>query len=65
MVHELHMSFKRVKFRPTCINLKTINDSRSLFAFKFLKDFSPDILILNDDDESSLNRSIKTHYSWE
>ena len=57
------MSYKRVKSRPTNINLKKINNIRSLFAVKYLKEVSTETLMINV-GESSLNREIKSNYSW-
>ena len=63
MKTQLNLRFKRFKWRPTNINLKKIDHIRSLFAVKFLKDASTRKLTINI-DESSLNREIKTRYSW-
>ena len=57
------MSYKRVKSRPIKINLKKINNIRSLFTVKYLKEVSTETLMINE-DESSLNREIKSNYSW-
>ena len=61
MKTQINMSFKRVKFSPTNIDLKKINCVRSLFVVKYLKENSADTLIINI-DESSFNREVKTRY---
>ena len=63
MKTDLNMSYKRVKSSPTNINLKKINNIRSLFAVKYLKEVSTETLMINV-DEFSLNREIKSNYSW-
>ena len=63
MKADMNMSYKRVKSRPININLKKINNIRSLFAVKYLKEISTNTLMINV-DESSLNRDIKSNYSW-
>ena len=63
MKTQLNMSFKRVKSRPTNIDLNRINNVRSLFAVKFLKEIKENTLMINI-DESSFNREVKTQYSW-
>ena len=60
---DLNMSYKRVKSRPINFNLKKINNIKSLFAVKYLKEVSTETLMINV-DESSLNREIKSNYSW-
>ena len=62
MKRKLQLSFKRVKSRPTSINLHKINRIRSLFAVKLAKEISTDTLLINI-DESSINRDVKTNYS--
>ena len=47
MKADLNMSYKRVNSRPTNINLKTINNIRSLFAVKYLKEVSTETLMIN------------------
>ena len=64
MKADLNMSYKRVKSRPTNINLKKINNIRLLFAVKYLKEVSTETLMINV-DESSLNKEIKSNYSWD
>ena len=63
MKRRLQLSFKRVKLRSTNINLQKINRIRSLFAVKLSKEISTDTLLINI-DESSINRDVKTNYSW-
>ena len=63
MKTDLNMSYKIVKSSPTNINLKKINNIRSLFAVKYLKEVSTETLMINV-DEFSLNREIKSNYSW-
>ena len=63
MKADLDMSYESVKSRPKNINLKKISNIRSLFAVKYLKDVSTKTLMINV-DESSLNREIKSNYSW-
>ena len=64
MKRKLQLSFKRVKSRPANINLQKINRIRSLFAVKLTKEISTDTLLINI-DESSINRDVKTNYSWD
>ena len=63
MKTQMNMTFKRVKSRPTSIDLQKINNVRSLFAIKYLKETNEKTLTINI-DESSLNKEIKTKYSW-
>ena len=63
MKSEANLSFKQVKPRPNNIDLDGIKYIRLLFWIEFLKQISPDTLIINV-DESSINRHIKVNYSW-
>ena len=63
MKRKLQLSFKRVKSRPANINIQKINKIRSLFAIKLTKEISTDTLLINI-DEHSINRDVKTNYSW-
>ena len=47
MKTNLNMSYRRVKSKPTNINLKKISNTRSLFTVKYLKEVSTETLILN------------------
>ena len=47
MKTQMNMTFKRVKSRPTCIDLQKINNFRSLFAIKYLKETNGNTLTLN------------------
>ena len=63
MKNQMKMSFKRVKSRPTSVNLNKIKLIRSLFAVKLSKEIIVKTLLINV-DESSINRFVKTNYSW-
>ena len=63
MKNHINLSFKRVKSRPRNINLDKIFSIRNLFAIKFSKIISKETLLINI-DESSINRNIKSNYSW-
>ena len=47
MKTQMNMSFKRVKSRPTCIDLQKINNFRLLFAIKYLKETNGNTLTIN------------------
>ena len=47
MKTNLNMSYRRVKLKPTNINLKKISNTRSLFTVKYLIEVSTETLILN------------------
>ena len=63
MKTKMKMSFKRVKSRPTNVNLEKIDKIRSLFAVKLSKEITSNTLLINI-DETSINRFVKTNYSW-
>ena len=63
MKTHMRMSFKRVKSRPNNVNLLKIGSIRRLYAVKLSKSISRKSLLINI-DESSINRSVKTLYSW-
>ena len=63
MKTELNLSYKRVHPRPNSICLNRIKAIRQLFIVKSLQEVSIDYLIINI-DETSINRHIKTNYSW-
>ena len=58
-----NLSYKRVKTRPSNIEMNMIKLIRKLFALKFAKIVSSKVLVVNI-DESSINRGIMTNYSW-
>ena len=60
---DLNMSFKRVMPRPNSIDLNRVKVVRQKFVEKFLQEVTIKSLIINI-DESSINRHIKTNYSW-
>ena len=63
MKNDANLSFKRVKSRPNSIDLNRINSIRNLFSIKFAKIVTEKTLIINI-DESSINRNVKSVYSW-
>ena len=63
MKNQMKMSFKRVKSRPTSVNLNKIKLIKSLFVVKLSKEITMKTLLINV-DESSINRFVKTNYSW-
>ena len=63
LIFDLNMSYKRVKPRPNNIYLNRVKAVRKLFVINFLQDVTIKSLIINK-DESSINRHIKTNYSW-
>ena len=58
-----NLSFKKVKSRPSNIDFNKIKFIRKLFALKFAKIVSSQVLVVNI-DESSINRGIMSNYSW-
>ena len=63
MANFTDFTFKRVKSRPCSINLEKVQNCRKLFAIKFAQEITTKSLIINI-DESCINKSIKTSYSW-
>ena len=63
MKNQKKMSFKRVKSRSTSVNLNKIKLIRSLFAVKLSKEITVKTLLIHI-DESSINKFVKTNYSW-
>ena len=63
MKDRMNMSYKRVKSRPSNINIKKIDKIRSLFAVKLSKEITFNSLLINI-NESSINRFVKSNYSW-
>ena len=63
MKNKANLSFKRVKSRPNSIDMDRIKSIRSLFSIKFAKIVTWKTLLINV-DESSINRKVKTSYSW-
>ena len=63
MKNKANLSFKRVKSRPNSIDMDRIKSIRSLFSIKFAKIVTWKTLLINV-DESSINRIVKTSYSW-
>ena len=63
MKNHINLSFKRVKSRPSNINLDKIFSIRNLFTIKFSRIISKVTLLINI-DESSINRNIKSNCSW-
>ena len=62
MKNHINLSFKRVKLRPSNINLDKIFSIRNLFTFKISKTISKETLLINI-DESFINRNIKSNCS--
>ena len=60
---ELNLTYKRVKPRPNNVDFNKINASRKLFVIKFSKLIKIYSLVINI-DEVSINRHIKSNYSW-
>ena len=60
---ELNCSFKKVKPRPSCINMDKICAVRQLFAVRFWQQITSNTLVVNI-DETSINRHIKSNFSW-
>ena len=60
---ELNLTYKRVKTRPNNVDFNKINASRQLFAIKISKLIKISSLVINI-DETSINRHIKSSYSW-
>ena len=63
MKNDVNLSFKRVKSRPNSIDLNRINSIRNLFSINFAKIVTEKTLLINI-DESSINRNVKSVYSW-
>ena len=63
MKTQANLSFKRVKPRPSNIDMNRIKLIRKLFALKFAKIITNEMLVINI-DESSINRWITANYSW-
>ena len=59
-----NLSYKRIKSRPSNIEMNWIKLIRKLFVLKFAKMVSSEVLVVNI-EESSINRGIMTNYSWE
>ena len=59
----MKLSYKRVKSRPNGVDIDRINTIRSLFSVKLAKFINSQALLINI-DESSINRNVKSHYSW-
>ena len=60
---DLKLTFKRVKSRPNNVNLLKIDSIRRLYSIKLSKSISDKTLLINI-DESSINRGVKSLYSW-
>ena len=63
MKSHMKLSYKRVKSRPNGVDIDRINTIRSLFSVKLAKFINSQTLLINI-DESSINRNVKSHYSW-
>ena len=63
MKTQVNLSFKDVKPRPSNIDMNRIKLIRKLFALKFAKIITNEMLVINI-DESSINRGITANYSW-
>ena len=63
MKEDIKLSYKKIKSRPYNINFKKVRLARILFSIKFTQIITNNTLLLNI-DESSINRNLKTHYSW-
>ena len=63
MKFQMKLNYKRVKSRPKGVDMERINSIRNLFAIKFANFISKETLLINT-DESSINRDVKSNYSW-
>ena len=63
MKEDIKLSYKKIKSRPYNINFEKVRLTRILFSIKFTQIITNNTLLLNI-DESSINRNLKTHYSW-
>ena len=63
MKNDANLSFKRVKSRPNSIDLNRINSIRNLFSINFAKIVTEKTLLINI-DKLSINRNVKSVYSW-
>ena len=61
--YNLHMSFKHIKSRPNSIDLNRVKAIKQLYIVKLWQEITVDTLIVNI-DESSINCSIMSNYSW-
>ena len=60
---ELNCRFKKVKPRPSSINMDKIRAVRQLFAVRFWQQITSNTLVVSI-DEMSINRHIKSNFSW-
>ena len=60
---ELKCSFKKIKSRPSSIDMSKVCALRQLFAIRFWQEILSNSLIVNI-DEKSINRYIKWNYFW-
>ena len=60
---ELNYSYKRIKSRPNNVDMKKIKSIRFLYAAKLRQTFTSNALVENI-NESSLNRHINNNYGW-
>ena len=60
---DLNLTYKRIKQMPNNVDFNKINTSKQLFAIKFSKLVKISSLVINI-DETSINRHIKSNYSW-
>ena len=60
---DLKLTYKRVKSRPNNVSLLKIDSIRRLYSIKLSKSISDKTLLINI-DESSINRGVKSLYSW-
>ena len=60
---ELNLTYKRAKPIPNNVDFNKINASRQLLVSKFSKLVKISSLVINI-DETSINRHIKSNYSW-
>ena len=58
-----NLRYKKIKFRPNNVNFMKIACTRRLFAVMFSKAINDNTQVINI-DESSINRNLKTKYSW-
>ena len=63
MKNNCNLTYKKIKPRPTNINISKLRIVRLLYIVEFLKSLTLKTLIINI-DESFINRHIKKNYSW-
>ena len=63
MRNKAKIRYKKIKSRPSNVNFMKIGSTRRLFAVMFSKVINDNTLVINI-DESSINRNLKSKYSW-